>query len=87
MIFKLKGDRFRSIQIQIYYEEILYYEGSKALEQFAQRSYGCHIGQAAWGFGQSNLVEGVLDHGGGPWKLELDDPFKVHSNPNPSKTR
>ena len=50
-------------------------EGGEALEQAAQRGYGCPIpgsvqGQGGWGFGQAGLVEGVPAHGMG---VELGD--------------
>ena len=48
-------------------EEVLHYEGGEALEQVAQRSYGCPIpgvfqGQVGWGFEQPGLVEDVPAH-------------------------
>ena len=54
---------------------MFYDEGGENLEQIAQRSCGCPIagsaqGQAGWGFGQADLVEGVPAHGRGVW---LDD--------------
>jgi len=69
--FKLKESRFR------YKEEILYYEGSEALAQAAQRSCGCPLprsvqGQVGWGFEQPGLVKGVPAHGrrvGTRWSL------------------
>jgi len=47
-----------------YKEDILYNKGDEALEQVAQRSYGCPLlgsvqGQAEWGFEQAGLEEGV----------------------------
>jgi len=42
--------------------------GGEALEEVAQRSWGCPLpgsvqGQATWGFDQPGLVEGVPAHG------------------------
>jgi len=47
-----------------------HYCGVEALEQVAQRSYGCSIpgaaqGQIGWGPGHPGLVEGVPAHGKG----------------------
>jgi len=52
-----------------YKREILHYTGCEALEQVAQRSYGCPFpgsvqGQIGWGFEQPELVEGAPTHSG-----------------------
>jgi len=49
---------------------MLYSEGSEALKQVAQRSYGCPLpgsvqSQVGWGCEQHGLVEDVLAYGRG----------------------
>lgn len=56
-----------------YYTEILHCESGEALEQVAQRSYGCPIpgngqGQVGCSFQQPGLVSLPM-----AWELELDD--------------
>lgn len=65
-------------------EETLYREGGEALQQVAQRGYGCPIpgsveGQLRWDPKQPHLPSGIPAHGRGHWNYRV---FKGPSNPN-----